>query len=524
LGGNQCTGIYFKVEPAKPGPILYNSVIGDQSNPFRGVLDGNNEVVQFVVDLTGRTGNSYVGLFAYLGDGAVIHDLTVQADIKGANDYVGGIAGYANGGVTITTCIVKGKIQGRDHTGGIVGYANIYGSGSQEYDDKIMFCRNYAIVDGRNNVGGIVGNSLLCRTSVCSNVGNITGEGTIDGTGMNVGGIVGAINGGIGNSIFDYSTNAGMITGRTNVGGIAGYCNGHLRGDINAGVVKASFDYIGGVCGYFNGDNFYTSINVAPVVYTGSGSANNIGGIAGYLSNNLHGDTVFNCVYDNQMCPLQNTYANKKVLDMPTASMLGTMLGQYLASGIFLFSDNLYPRRGNTDIDYVAAAPIVLNGDTYDNVKNAFDVYGNNIVQWEGEFDWNPPMPNGRHAQHPNRTGEIELMASYGDATKRIPINVTAMWKISVTNQTTAFTIGAVTPMPVRDNANLTITAHQDGKLNAKLYNLSGIEVANLMDTDAQVNSNYNLNLNAGNLASGTYMLIVSLGDEIASRQIVVNE
>ncbi|MBS1564008.1 MAG: hypothetical protein JST39_06445, partial [Bacteroidetes bacterium] len=73
----------------------------------------------------GVASGSYLGLFASLGDGAVVKNIRMEYSSTGINTlylgYFGGIAGYCTG--TIMNCSVKGSISGgsTSNVGGIVG-------------------------------------------------------------------------------------------------------------------------------------------------------------------------------------------------------------------------------------------------------------------------------------------------------------------------------------------------------------------------------------------------------------------
>ena len=125
-------------------------------------------------------------------------------DISGI-DSVAGISGYA------VDCYNKGKISGYDNVGGISpsGY--------------VENCYNLGEVCGRDNVGGIAG-----RMSEFDSVINSYNLALITASGKNVGGIVGFCNvmspvNEWGNASISNCYNQGVVQGKENVGGIAGY-------------------------------------------------------------------------------------------------------------------------------------------------------------------------------------------------------------------------------------------------------------------------------------------------------------
>ena len=64
--------------------------VGSSSEPFKGILDGNNKTISgFSIN---RTTTDYVGLFGYVS-GATIKNLTLKGTIKGKG-YVGSLMGH----------------------------------------------------------------------------------------------------------------------------------------------------------------------------------------------------------------------------------------------------------------------------------------------------------------------------------------------------------------------------------------------------------------------------------------------
>lgn len=105
--------------------------IGSETKPFTGNFDGNGVIIS---GLTVDSDDSYVGLFGYVGEGAVISEVGLyKADIATNYYYAGGIAGYNEG--KISSCFVHGSISGLQRVGGIAGcnagvIENCYSSGA----------------------------------------------------------------------------------------------------------------------------------------------------------------------------------------------------------------------------------------------------------------------------------------------------------------------------------------------------------------------------------------------------------
>ncbi len=222
--GKTYSGTYFK---------LYNDItltsdwtpIGTASYKFRGTFDGNGKTISGM-----KATGSYVGLFAYIGSGATIKNvsltnyemagpsyvagLVAHADagtgsitISGcsvsgtlrdneeayADGYIAGIVAYANaesGAITISRCTTSGSVVCDYHSGGIVGY----GKGTDQ-SLKIQYCTNNAFIDAdddANACGGIAGTISGAELVGCMNYGNVYGNGYSEDYGSSwLGGISG---------------------------------------------------------------------------------------------------------------------------------------------------------------------------------------------------------------------------------------------------------------------------------------------------------------------------------------------
>lgn len=79
---------------------------------------------------------------------------------------------------------------------------------------------------------------------------------------------------------------AGTVTGKSNVGGVVGYCDGKLENVINAATVTGKGN-VGGVIGYYSANTLYASYNLGN---TGNVSGDDItvGGVIGYNQSSLN--------------------------------------------------------------------------------------------------------------------------------------------------------------------------------------------------------------------------------------------
>lgn len=200
--------------------------IGDGSNSFSGILDGNGYCVSGVLINSG-TRTSRCGLLGFLGGGGCVRNLSVlNSYIRGTSDEIGGIVGFGYG--LIYNCSFAGVVIGGCDVGGIVGNVLLY---------RVEKCSNDGIVISYNgeNVGGIAGYANAANISSCSNTGVVIGKN-------NVGGIVGQ-----GQSV-ECCSNSGAVRGEDNVGGIAGENYSTIINTYNNATIIGN-NNIGGICG-----------------------------------------------------------------------------------------------------------------------------------------------------------------------------------------------------------------------------------------------------------------------------------
>jgi len=189
-GGNNYKDIYFQLTQ----DIVLNAMtdsytfdpadpnkreftaIGTSSNLFKGIFDGN--------------GMKVIGLY--------INQPTLD------NQGLFGVTDKTNNIGSVNNVSVYGAVTGRNNVGGVVG--NTTGT--------IFRCSNYCTVTGTNNVGGVAG---LAGNN--SSIRNCLNSGTVHGTSY-VGGVAGSVN--VNNLEMGNNLSIGTVTGTTYVGGVAG--------------------------------------------------------------------------------------------------------------------------------------------------------------------------------------------------------------------------------------------------------------------------------------------------------------
>lgn len=226
---------------------------------LKGDLDGNGHSLNNI-KITAYNGD-FVGIFtsnswaAYSKHGYIakrnarVYNLTVNnlnVDFTGQGANVGGLFGVIHNeqDPTIENVTVKGVVSAMqtDNVGGIVGWC---------YGGMISDCTAEVDVIGKNNVGGIAGDTFIEEDNAgreadflrCVNRGTVTGK-------ENVGGIVGK------RGTVKECTNYGEIVGDTRVGGIIGRTEDAVNNCENRGEVKGvaknsdGYSYVGGIAGY----------------------------------------------------------------------------------------------------------------------------------------------------------------------------------------------------------------------------------------------------------------------------------
>ncbi|MHC4719326.1 MAG: GEVED domain-containing protein, partial [Planctomycetota bacterium] len=191
------------------------NIIGNDSDPFTGVLDGNGHTIS---NLTySSTGIDYVGLFGYVSDpNAMIKDVgLIDVNINAGTGFdVGSLAGVVLDS-TISHCYCEGgSVSGNQAVGGLVGGCS----------GDVFHCYSTALVTGVNAAGGLAGATVKGETSNCYSSGDVSGNG-------DVGGLVGWNQrgewiGGPGKISNCYAV--GNVSGNSGVGGLVGDNRGSI--------------------------------------------------------------------------------------------------------------------------------------------------------------------------------------------------------------------------------------------------------------------------------------------------------
>ncbi len=82
----------------------------------------------------------------------------------------------------------------------------------------------------------------------------------------------------------------------------------------------------------------------------------------------------------------------------------------------------------------------------------------------------------------------------------------------------------SIYPNPLTSNSTLTISPGSSGEVYVMLVDLLGNKLANIFDDNIQLGQNESIKLNTDNigLSSGTYYLIIQMGDKVETRQVSI--
>lgn len=293
--------------------------IGNNSTPFTGLFDGGN----FQVSTSDYgSGTQDLGLFGWVGTGAVVQNLKVSGNITigvpandvglvvgtncgtltnihaagtltltGGGNNVGGVVGCnGNSGCsgTLDTLTSSASVQGGAlRTGGLVGW---HYSGTLDNSISTGLTQGTAVVGGGVGAAGI--------TSIVSgNISNTRAIGAVSSSASNAGGLIGYLSEG---SITKSSATGSVTSGpsSSSTGGFAGLVDGPsstISQSYATGAVTG-YSNVGGFVGTLSSNasvtNCYTNFSTAIGVSGGGGS--NFGGFVGQIQSS--GSATYNYV------------------------------------------------------------------------------------------------------------------------------------------------------------------------------------------------------------------------------------
>lgn len=267
------------------------SPIGTQLYPFKGHVDGKGFSITNISIIASQ---DYAGLFGAISSDASIKDITINGDISGQSN-VGGLVGLNQG--VVSNCVSFASVKCADDSS-LINVGGICGSNENIISD----CYNNGTVQGYGvNTGGIVGANALGTVTNCFNIGAVKSGY------YGAGGIVGS-----NEATISRCYNNAAISAYSTAGGIVGSNTGSgvIENTYNTGAISVTNNIAGGICGGNDG-SVYNSYNCQNIT-----GVSQKGGICGYISNSAIVNSCFSSSdkYDGKLTFRGNDYPNSAIL------------------------------------------------------------------------------------------------------------------------------------------------------------------------------------------------------------------
>lgn len=489
---NQLQDIGESSDTLKGNYALRNSIDGTQANNFTSIgsntaFTGKFDGIDYNIFNLNISGTDNVGLFGKT-DGATINNVTlVGGSITGTVSNVGAIVGSANN-TTLTNVVNSAAVSGNSNVGGIVGSAT---------NSAIKDAINTGTINGSgDNVGGLIGNlqdsKFIEATDITEEVekgliGNSYNLGDVSGKGHNVGGLVGSTS----NSTIGDGTNLVYnrldVTGAYNVGGIVGNMTAStVQNAENSGTVLAS----GSVTDKYNYHTDIADVNKLPdgsSLDNGIVSINvnvaNVGGIAGTSSADSTITDVLNTGDVSSSKDTNNDYYD--------AGNVGGIVGSAVDTNITNATNRENEVRGAHNVGGVAGYFGSTKGDSTDKYTPHYTVtngindggdimatgarYGNDFVRETIRYDYKDTVDSNNDGKY--IVGNIGGVIGYMDGNNLYVTNSAnrgTVHTLDITDQndiedaSTAANVGGVVGKIDRGN---TITIDSDNVNKAAVSN-----------------------------------------------------
>ena len=438
---------------------------------FFGHFDGGDHTI---THMTTDANESHQGLFAVIGAGASVSNLTIK----------------------------DSRIEGMMYIGAFVGAAG--------EDSYIYNCHNYSdVIGGYYYIGGITGASWG-TIQACTNNGNVSTPTDF------VGGIVGDFYG-----TLTECANTGDISGETSVGGLVGYsADADISLGLNAGNIYAGSAYTGGCVGFVT--NYGTEHLTGILVNVGNNYGQYVKAVIGRLWKEGEEEShAYDCYYDCQMTDKTGVNPGNDVVGVVEPRYTHELLGDQLAGALsysWEYAEGMYPIPfviSKDEIAVVAATPALLrfktedDFDRFNDIKDDFDICTQNNVVWSsgnGLVEFNDAV--GTLIGTGNDTITVSLGEAAGEyAYKTINIEIVDMLGV---NDHDFAQQNAINVYPNPTSSLIFIEA--EAGTEANLYTMDGKLVTS---TSQGI-------INVSNIESGNYILVLTKDSMIVGRQKVV--
>lgn len=319
------------------GTINGKGTIVNQNRYIGGIIGGTSKVTvknsKNYGFINAPKANNIAGIVGFATTTTEVILCENHGDIIAGTSSNGAIVGYLGGGGTLEAaskvvgCVNYGDISGSATVGGIVGLNNGYVTRYFVEGEAEVKTVNYGNVTATSSyVGGICGNTGISSNCVASmteyainygtvtagknsssvsSVGGINGQitnggsiqncenhGAVSGTGNQVGGITGYVNG----TVTGCTNDADVYGGGSYVGGIVGENKGTVKDVENSGNVKSYTSYIGGTVGRSDGGTVENATNRGSVTAerAAEGTGTGVGGVIGSNQNSATASKLYN--------------------------------------------------------------------------------------------------------------------------------------------------------------------------------------------------------------------------------------
>jgi hypothetical protein len=188
---------------------------GTSSTQFIGTFNGNGRTISNLS--INRPMETYIGLFGYVGGGAVIRNLNLKDPKIVGDRWVGSVIGYSGNSSLSNIRVSNPKVTGNVEVGGIAGRSVANTLVSELSVEQSI--NGDAYIQGVNQVGGIIGKAMkISVTELMNNNVNVIGK-------TSVGGLIGEFGRIEKSEEINTLSNAwsnGEVIGDSNVGGLVG--------------------------------------------------------------------------------------------------------------------------------------------------------------------------------------------------------------------------------------------------------------------------------------------------------------
>ena len=496
--------------------------IGNSTEPFKGVFDGNDNIINNI--FIDKSGTDYIGFFGFVNGSTIKYLGLENADVTG-NDYVGILFGRnfdSQAGVynEIIKCYSSGSVAGNDKVGGLIGESDPSPNSSITLIDSSHSSAN---VSGNGAVGGLFGYINNASHGVSVSVNQCYSTGDVTGTSESIGGFMGfgkAID-----IINCYSRGDVDATNASGVGGLVGYLTGpcSIINSFSAGSVAGNSN-VGGLLGYdYRGTITYTDsfwdLTLGPATSLG-GTGKTTAQMKNVDTFTDQATTGLTTAWDFETNPNDDA-ANDNIWDIDPAGIIND---GYPFLSYQNGTDVALPVELTSFEGYATEEGVLLEWETATEINN----FGFNVElrmengEWEvrgfvqGHGTTNSPkhyeftdseLPNSEIASY--RLKQIDNDGTF-TYSKTIEVDLTTITSVEEEEMPTVYSLSQNYPNPFNPTTTIKFGLPEQGFVNLLVYNILGQEVVNLLNKELSAGY-HEVNFSMNNIASGMYIYRISV-------------